>query len=307
MPVYLFHVIFWFYILSVFLSSISIFSSFIVYLRIKSEWIKLYIIFLILIFLMLLNYTIFFFIFIYSYKSTEILEKIQLLLLVTPGFFLFNIIVRLSLSLYEIELSRFQKRGLSAITFFFIYLSGICIVVWDQRLFLIVIGILLALLAVVCLISVIHNKKLTSDRYKKIFVVILYISLSLLPVEFLEYIIRLKFSHIKVGIPLGLLTFSVYSFLLSIINISSNLKNMFISNSASSENEEINICFTTEFSITTREKEIIELLINGFTYKEIGVKLFISERTVNNHITNIYQKCGIGNKIELIKLISKYN
>lgn len=40
-------------------------------------------------------------------------------------------------------------------------------------------------------------------------------------------------------------------------------------------------------SITNREKEIIEYLSRGFSEKEIAEKLFISPKTVNNHIDNI--------------------
>ena len=47
------------------------------------------------------------------------------------------------------------------------------------------------------------------------------------------------------------------------------------------------------------------MLIKGFSYQEIADRLFISYRTVKSHVYNIYQKLRIGNKIELVQLISQ--
>lgn len=58
--------------------------------------------------------------------------------------------------------------------------------------------------------------------------------------------------------------------------------------------------------LTTREKEVFELLVSGLTTKEIASSLKISEKTVRNHISNVMQKLGVKGKanavIELLKL-----
>ena len=56
-----------------------------------------------------------------------------------------------------------------------------------------------------------------------------------------------------------------------------------------------------ELKITNREKEIIELIIEGKEHKEISNELKISINTVRNHIQNIYEKCQVQNKVEMIK------
>lgn len=56
--------------------------------------------------------------------------------------------------------------------------------------------------------------------------------------------------------------------------------------------------------LTEKEKEVVELLLKGYTYKGIAEQLFISENTMKFHIKNIYQKLNINSKMELIKLIS---
>jgi DNA-binding CsgD family transcriptional regulator len=54
------------------------------------------------------------------------------------------------------------------------------------------------------------------------------------------------------------------------------------------------------FNLTTREKEIVLLLKKGLTYKEISAVLFISGKTVDNHVQNIYEKTAVTNKVSLI-------
>lgn len=65
--------------------------------------------------------------------------------------------------------------------------------------------------------------------------------------------------------------------------------------------------FQRYFKITNRELEIIELIIAGSTYKDTADVLCISEKTVETHLTNIYNKLGINNKIELIRITGDFN
>jgi signal transduction histidine kinase/DNA-binding NarL/FixJ family response regulator len=55
-----------------------------------------------------------------------------------------------------------------------------------------------------------------------------------------------------------------------------------------------------KYHLTSREVEIIKLLISGSPYKIISADLGISEKTVSKHISNIFSKVGVNNKIELI-------
>ena len=56
-----------------------------------------------------------------------------------------------------------------------------------------------------------------------------------------------------------------------------------------------------KLSFTMRESEVVILTIQGKSYKDTGDNLYISEKTVSKHISNIYKKLGINSKIELIK------
>jgi DNA-binding NarL/FixJ family response regulator len=61
--------------------------------------------------------------------------------------------------------------------------------------------------------------------------------------------------------------------------------------------------WVSEASLSQREAEVAQFLVNGYTNSEIAEKLFIAEQTVRNHISAIYGKTGIHSRGELIKII----
>lgn len=50
--------------------------------------------------------------------------------------------------------------------------------------------------------------------------------------------------------------------------------------------------------LSKREYEILELLSKGKSNKVIGTELYISEKTVKNHITQIYKKIGVKDRVQ---------
>ena len=59
-------------------------------------------------------------------------------------------------------------------------------------------------------------------------------------------------------------------------------------------------------NLTEREKEILRLLIQGNSYKEIAGAIFISVETLNSHIKNIYRKLNVHSRSELSAKFNKY-
>ena len=57
--------------------------------------------------------------------------------------------------------------------------------------------------------------------------------------------------------------------------------------------------------LTSRENEIVQLLCDGLSAKEIAARLFITHRTVELHKENIFKKLGFRNSIELVKYAIK--
>jgi len=62
----------------------------------------------------------------------------------------------------------------------------------------------------------------------------------------------------------------------------------------------------SKFLLTHREREVFELLVQDMTTRDIAQKLFISEKTVRNHISNVMQKLNVKGRsqavVELIKM-----
>lgn len=57
--------------------------------------------------------------------------------------------------------------------------------------------------------------------------------------------------------------------------------------------------------LTKREKEVLLLLAKGHTNKTIAEELFIEEQTVRNHVSMIYSKIGVHDRIEVMLLVNK--
>ncbi|MDX1651642.1 MAG: response regulator transcription factor [Brumimicrobium sp.] len=57
--------------------------------------------------------------------------------------------------------------------------------------------------------------------------------------------------------------------------------------------------------LTPRENEIVFLLADGFRYKEIANKLFISLDTVRSHIRHIYEKLQVNSRLEAINKVRR--
>ena len=55
--------------------------------------------------------------------------------------------------------------------------------------------------------------------------------------------------------------------------------------------------------LTKRESEITQLIVNGFTCKEIARKLELSHRTIEVHKANLMKKLGVRSKAELTSKI----
>jgi two-component system response regulator DegU len=56
-------------------------------------------------------------------------------------------------------------------------------------------------------------------------------------------------------------------------------------------------------SLTRRELEILRLVAEGMTNDEIGKKIFISEKTVKTHLTNIFDKLKVNNRFKAALMI----
>lgn len=60
-----------------------------------------------------------------------------------------------------------------------------------------------------------------------------------------------------------------------------------------------------EFRLTSREKEILNALVEGLSYKKIADKYVVSISTIRTHICNIYTKLHVNSKAEAVAKVLK--
>lgn len=61
----------------------------------------------------------------------------------------------------------------------------------------------------------------------------------------------------------------------------------------------LSLDFIKDFSITRREQEIILALLDGKSNKELAEMFFVTQKTIEAHLANIYRKVGVKNRLEL--------
>ena len=64
---------------------------------------------------------------------------------------------------------------------------------------------------------------------------------------------------------------------------------------------------TSEETLTPRETEILKLIVEGFTNRQIGEHLNISIRTVEGHRANITDKLGLHSRLELVRYARQHS
>ncbi|HNA95546.1 MAG TPA: LuxR C-terminal-related transcriptional regulator, partial [Saprospiraceae bacterium] len=65
--------------------------------------------------------------------------------------------------------------------------------------------------------------------------------------------------------------------------------------------------FMQQYCLTNREMEILRLLSNALTNKQISEELYISDQTVGVHRKNIMRKLGVSNSAALVRMLHHNN
>lgn len=76
-----------------------------------------------------------------------------------------------------------------------------------------------------------------------------------------------------------------------------------IGKSRSEESRDLSGGLLKSHNISPREEEVIHLILQGMSNKEIQATLFISHHTVKNHVYKIYQKMNVKSRLQLISVV----
>jgi len=69
----------------------------------------------------------------------------------------------------------------------------------------------------------------------------------------------------------------------------------------SARSKEVTWIKATAYGLSDREKEVVELVVRGASTKQIAATLYISEYTVQDHLSNIFDKIGVRGRKALVK------
>ena len=61
------------------------------------------------------------------------------------------------------------------------------------------------------------------------------------------------------------------------------------------------------YQLSKREWEIVQQISEGYTNGQISENLFISLQTVKDHVSRIYKKTGVKNRVQLVNMIRMLN
>jgi len=150
--------------------------------------------------------------------------------------------------------------------------------------------------------SMIHAKKLVDKELKKI---VVNFGLIFLTVYTLDFLISYRYFFANIVYYLyPLIDFGVN--LPALLYLSISLKKYYNTHPIQMEKGKDLDRFFSQYNISKREQEIIHLIMKGKSNKEIEENLYISIRTVKNHIYNIYKKLDVKSRWQLINLIQNF-
>jgi DNA-binding CsgD family transcriptional regulator len=125
-----------------------------------------------------------------------------------------------------------------------------------------------------------------------------FIVLIIMLFSFVFIVVNYKVFTLKLLQQNGGIILAIICIILSVSKIPADIKKLVQTEKTISNDENILV----KLGITQREKEVLQLLITGKTYKEIAAELFISLPTVKTHVSNIYSKAKVRNRLELSNL-----
>ncbi len=127
-----------------------------------------------------------------------------------------------------------------------------------------------------------------------------FIVLLIMIVSFVLFVVNYEKFTLKLLQQNGGIILAIICIILSVSKIPGDIKKLVQTEKTISSDENQ----LEKYGITQREQEVLQLLVTGKTYKEIATELFISLPTVKTHVSNIYSKAKVRNRLELSNLIN---
>ncbi len=306
MTIFLNYIFLFLYIISYSIGISSFIFTLLYYNLERVMWLKYYLIFLSM-------FSILFFI-----KTLKLYTYITLPDFLYSGLFeslvLFSIIFVISFMIYIIPafLYNFLKikwsTKLSVIFLslsIFYFLIGILAILVTNKLYILSVVLFYSIMVYLFIVGIKNYKNIAEASAKFILKILSFISFITLVLALTQFFksssidIYDNFNIIDIIFLLSYLWFNIVMlsyFFWYFLNIISK-KNIAVS-MKSGENNYIEV-------LTKREKEITNYLLEGKSNKEVSIILHISLNTVNNHVSKIYEKINVKNRVEFVNKFIK--
>jgi DNA-binding CsgD family transcriptional regulator len=281
--------------------SASVSQAILMYLRFKKPVVKLYTFFLVSLFCFLLAFLTDLYSSLSGLSATSGIESLNWLFQAAGIIIFFFCAPYFYHTLLGLELGPVKK------VFFFSIDSSIVIAVVTY-IFIIQITtitiilnlLLLAMIGYGLILILIHWRRIADTTLKKAIRVFFFLSLIFFPFFYLDVLVS-NYPAFSIFGAIDNLSLPLYFLILNMLTLWFALS--YLNHPPYREEEHFTNHFIDTFQITPREEEVINLLLTGSSNREISDTLFISPKTVENHLYNIYQKVGVNNRVQLFQLI----
>ncbi len=154
-------------------------------------------------------------------------------------------------------------------------------------------------------IGLLFYKKITDDKKRKLFRNILILFAILIPGYIVDIIFDMKLLSLFEHYPNFMWFYPILYSVQAVVITVSLVRYIDFNHKIEIDEKYSNIDIYKEYDVTEREKEIILLILKGYSNLKIGDTLFISVNTVKKHIYNLFKKMDVQNRFELIHKITK--
>jgi DNA-binding CsgD family transcriptional regulator len=161
-------------------------------------------------------------------------------------------------------------------------------------------SVLFAMIGYGLLLIAINLAKIADRVLKRALIIFFSLSLAFFPLLYMDAAVNFM-AFLSFYKPAEGFSQPLYFLILNCLTVAFGLK--YLNRPAYMADDRITDYFASAFGITRREREIVERLMQGMSSRDIGEKLFISTKTVENHIYSIYQKAGVRNRVQLFQLV----
>ncbi len=303
------YLLLFYYLFSLLTGSVAVFLSYLAYRKYKNKVSVIHFFFQISLFLFILTHTIYFYFHIIKFNFFNYVYLFNQIYIILDSFLCYSV------PLLALYLSKKKVENIFERIFLFFPFSGVLLVIeillfrlnenFQEKVILFYSYLLILIIVSSLMFLVVSLKNQKEEFLRKLIKKIIIVVLLFIPGFIVDANFDLFQNRLKI-IPklfnfLGIfyIVWNIFTIYYSFIFIDKVVDKKGII--------EITDDFIRYYKITEREKELLSLIVNGLTNKEIAKRMFLSEGTVKNYIYYLFQKLNVSTRTEIVKKIAEFN